>query len=561
MPKLRAHSLETRQGSALRSERDRFVGFAFAAADLLIEIDGADRILYAAGAAQRLCGRDADSLPGQHILELVDVRDRAMVRSLIRSIRRGGRFVPTALRLVGMDRARATLGGCALPGRSGTIQLAVGDAGRIVDPDAGGVTPLARDEFLAAAEKLLRGDGDDQYKLSFVSVDGLTALRDQVPDLGNGVVTAVERQLHSASSEVEIVGQVADGRYGLVHRHDLDTAELRRQVEGFAKALDPSGTGLILRSATMDLDRTGLSEGDAARALVYAVQEFASQEDGGFTLTSLRSCLDTLVQSAAQRIATLRNTVDTGAFRLAFQPVVDLADRSVHHLEALARFSKNASTGGVVAFAEASGLITDFDLAVCQRVANLLAEPVTNTVPIAVNISGRSLESKIFCAELEQLLAGLRAPSRSLLIEITETAAVTNIAEVNRLIQGLRAKGFRVCLDDFGAGASSLHYARGFEVDFIKIDGNFAHASIDQPRDRALLQRIVDFCRDVGVQVIVEMIETEEQVALFRKLGARLGQGYLLGEPDFEHAKFTAMAKTANPPAGVRRRGFIETWM
>jgi EAL domain-containing protein (putative c-di-GMP-specific phosphodiesterase class I) len=560
MPTTPAQPISPKPSDLLRGERDRFVGFAFAAADLLIEIDGADRILYAAGAAHRLCGCDADALPGRQLLDLILPDDRALVRSLIRSIRQGGRFVPTAVRLAAPDRPRATLGGCALPGTAETLQLALSDAGRHADPAAGGTAPLSKDEFIAATEKLLQRDGDDQYKLSFVSVDGLQSLRDRVPDLGDGVVAAVERQLQSGSGDIEIVGQVGAGRYGLVHRRDLDARELQRQVEGFAKALDPSGTGLILRSATLDLDYGGLSEGDAARALVYAVQEFASQGDAGFTLTSLRGCLDTLVQQAARRIATLRNTVDTGAFGLAFQPVVDLTDRSLHHLEALARFSKNASTGGVVAFAEASGLITDFDLAVCQRVVSLLGEPATGTVPIAVNVSGRSLESKIFCAEFEQLLAGCGAPSRSLLIEITETSAVSNIEEVNRFLQGLRGKGFRICLDDFGAGASSFHYARGFEVDFVKIDGNFAQASMDRPRDRALLHRIVDFCRDVAVQVIVEMIETEEHVAAFRKIGAQLGQGYLLGQPDLDLAKFGAAAKPSKPPA-AKRRGFVETWM
>jgi EAL domain-containing protein (putative c-di-GMP-specific phosphodiesterase class I) len=555
--KSRSHS----PPSPLRAERDRFVAFAFAAADLLIEVDTDESIIYAAGAARRLCGRDADALPGQSVLDLLHADDHKMYRSLVSSIRRGGRFVPTRVRLAGREQPDAMLGGCTLPGAGPTVYLALSDATRLAEKNAGGTTPLPKDEFLAAAEKLLQGDGDDRYKLSFVAVDGLTSLRDRVPDLGEGIVTAVERQLQSASADVEIVGQVGDGRYGLVHRSQLDAEDLQRQVEGFTKSVDPAGTGLALRSSTIDLDTTGLNEGDAARALVYAVQEFASKGDTGFTLTSLRGSLNTLVQSAAERIAILRTTVDTGAFDLAVQPIVDFGDQSVHHLEALARFARNSSTGGMVAFAEASGLITDFDLAVLQRVLALLGEARTNGVPIAVNVSGRSLESKVFCVDFEQLLSSSGVPSRLLLIEITESAAVTNIDEVNQLLQSLRSKGYRVCLDDFGAGASSFHYARGFEVDFIKIDGNFAQAAMEQPRDRALLHRVVEFCRDIGVQVIVEMIETDLQAKTFRRMGARFGQGYLLGEPDSDIAKFTAAARAIKPPIGVKRRGFSETWM
>lgn len=548
------------QTSSLRNERDRFVAFAFAGADLLIETDPQDTIVYAAGAAQRLYGCNTDALPGQRFADLVHPEDRAMYRSLVQSIRRGGRFVRSRVRMEGPDRPPTLLGACALPGGGRSVFLAVTEASRLPEPGAGGTSPLSKDEFLAAAEKLLQHRSDEPYKLSFVSVDGIEALQDRLPELGNGLVTAVERQLQAADGGVEIVGHVGAGRYGLVHKRTLDTVELQRQVEGFSKSLDPTGAGLIMHSATVELDKIGLSEGDAARALVYAVQEFAAKGDSGFTLTSLRGSLDALVQSAAVRIASLRSTVDAGAFRLAYQPVVELDGRAIHHLEALARFSENASTGGTVAFAEASGLITDFDIAVCQRVIALLADPRTNQVPIAINVSGRSLESKIFCAEFEQALAGCRSQSRSLLIEITESSAVTRIDEVNALVQSLRAKGFRVCLDDFGAGAASFQYLRRFDIDFVKIDGNFARDSMNRPRDQTLLQRVIDFCRDVRIQVIVEMIEAEDQVTAFRKLGAQFGQGYLLGRPDFDLAKFTA-AKPPKPIIAAKRRGYTETWM
>ncbi len=548
--------------TVLRRERDRFVAFAFAAADLLLETDETGHILFAAGASQRLLGCDTDALAGTLFLDLVDAADRSMCRALIEAIRHGGRLLPTAVRLARPESPAAILGGCTLPrsdARCAHLTLSEAVALPTKAQPNGGV--LTRDVFLATAGKLMQGGENADFKLSLVSVDGLDDLRQQLPDeVGAGLVSAVERHLQTAG-DIEAIGQVADGRYGLVHRDAFDASELQRAVQTLTRAVDPSGVGLTPMTATFDLDHSGLSDSDAARALVYAVQEFASKSDAAFSITSLRGSLDELMRSAADRISVLRSTVDTGAFQLAFQPVVDLNARNVHHVEALARFSDNRSTGGMVAFAEASGLITDFDLAVIQRVGDLVTTGKDTQPPIAVNISGRSLESRIFCAELMQLMESLRAHSRKLLIEITETAAVSEIDEVNRMMQVLRRRGFRVCLDDFGAGASSLHYLRGFEVDFVKIDGKFGRDAIDQPRDRALLRRVIDFSRDIGVEIIVEMIETEEQAAVFRKLGAPFGQGYLFGAADPDLSKFSVAAQPSKSYGGIKRRGYTETWM
>jgi EAL domain-containing protein (putative c-di-GMP-specific phosphodiesterase class I) len=349
---------------------------------------------------------------------------------------------------------------------------------------------------------------------------------------------------------------MGEGRYGLLHRGALDTQELKRNIEGFATALDPAGVGIALEAATLALDRAGLSEGDATRALVHVLNEFAAQADGCLTVTSLKGGLDVLAAATASRVAHLRSTVDAGAFAVAFQPVVDLATRKVHHLEALARFPADASTGGMVALAEAVGMIAEFDLAMCGRALALLAEGRPGQVPIAVNLSGRSLESHVFAGELLQLLDFSAVRPAMLLFEITETAAMSQVRHVDVLVQSLRRRGFRFCLDDFGAGANAFHYLRAFEVDFVKIDGPFGQDALAQPRDRALLRSVVEFCREVGVSVVAEMVETETQAAQFQKLGVAYGQGFLFARPSADPDQFAVRAKRYMRP---RRKAFTAT--
>jgi EAL domain-containing protein (putative c-di-GMP-specific phosphodiesterase class I) len=542
---------------SLRVERDRFVAFSFAAADLLIEVDGTGAVRYAAGAAQRLCGCPAESLEGRSVYDLVAAEDRALCRTLVRSIERGGVLKPVAVRLAKAEFPYVVLGGCTLPERSRSVYLTLAVAVALQQADAAGGALLARDAFIETALRRMQVEDGAPWNLSLVALEGVAALRERLAEeVGEGLRAALGRQLQSAAPEIEAAGEMGEGRYGLLHRGALDTQELKRNIEGFAKALDPTGVGVALEAATLALDRAGLNEGDATRALVHIINEFAAQADGGLTVTSLRGGLDALAAATAARIAQLRSTVDAGAFAVAFQPVVDLATRKVHHLEALARFPADASTGGMVAFAEAVGMIAEFDLAMCCRALALLAEARPGQVPIAVNLSGRSLESHVFAGELVQLLDFSGVRPAMLLFEITETAAMLQVRHVNGLVQSLRRRGFRFCLDDFGAGANAFHYLRAFEVDFVKIDGPFGQDALAQPRDRSLLRSIVEFCREVGVPVVAEMVETEAQAAGFQKLGVAYGQGFLFARPSADPDQFAVRAKRFMRP---RRKAFTAT--
>jgi EAL domain-containing protein (putative c-di-GMP-specific phosphodiesterase class I) len=306
-----------------------------------------------------------------------------------------------------------------------------------------------------------------------------------------------------------------------------------------------------MRAATMALDPGALSEADAARALVYAVQRFANLSDGGaFGIDSLQQGVKAMLGDTVARVGSLRSAVDQRSFRLEYQPVVALAlppgsgKPPVHHCEALSRFAEGESVSGTVAFAEAVGMVSDLDFAVSERVISLLRQSADKRLAVAVNVSGRSLESAIFTASLLDLLNGHAALSANLLFEITESAAITRFEEVNNFLQVLRGRGFRLCLDDFGAGTNSFHYLRRFSVDFVKLDGQFVSQAGQSEQDRSCLKAIAKLSRDLGAATIAEMIETEDQLSMLRGIGVEFGQGYLLGRPapapavcDFVRAK------------------------
>jgi EAL domain-containing protein (putative c-di-GMP-specific phosphodiesterase class I) len=119
---------------------------------------------------------------------------------------------------------------------------------------------------------------------------------------------------------------------------------------------------------------------------------------------------------------------------------------------------------------------------------------------------------------------------KRLIIEITETHALKALDAANDLIGQLQAGGHTVCLDDFGAGAASLDYLRLLNVDVVKIDGRYIRTLTEAPRDRVIVQHVVNMCRDLGIAVIAEMIENEETARAVMRMGAALGQGWLFGK-------------------------------
>jgi EAL domain-containing protein (putative c-di-GMP-specific phosphodiesterase class I) len=243
----------------------------------------------------------------------------------------------------------------------------------------------------------------------------------------------------------------------------------------------------------------------------------------------LHQQLGPAVETAIARFEDWRRAVAEAGLVLVFQPIVRLSDRGVHHYEVLARFPDGQKAHEVVGFGEEAGLIEEFDLAICRKALAVLAE-APGTM-LAVNLSGRSVGSAAFRTALGSLLRRHRGLLPRLMFELTETYAVERVEAAAEFVNGLKAYGSRICLDDFGAGAAAYHYLRHFAVDFVKIDGAFLRSALSRRRDRALIRSICGLCRELDTGVIGEMIEDETAAAAALALGIDFGQGRLFGAP------------------------------
>ncbi len=528
-------------------ERDRFVGFAFAAADLLVETDRDGVIRFAAGARCRLTPEDVSTLNGVSLLDLVAQSDQRYVRILMGRIVAKTRITPARVVFQSHDGHRfpALLGGCYLDSCPDSLFLSIllASSPRAAHPTgAGGGELLDAKSFTGILEERVvnaREKGLD-HGVTLLLIDGMQTMVDQMPEgAAQEVRQGIDAYLRGISTDGDSASRLAPDRYGVVHAADFDGEELRGNI---ARIIKDAGGDLDggIRSWSLDVADTPLEPADAARALVYTVQAFATEQAGEFTIASLEDGAKRMLTGAVERIGRLRATIERRDFFVVFQPIVDIHTQSVHHLEALTRVEGMPSPADFITFAEDVGLIYDFDLLLCQSVLDTLQayrkEP--KLPDVAINLSAKTLMSPLFLRQFQAITEPYGELARKLLIEVTETVVVTDIGQLNEVLQKLRAAGYRVCLDDVGSGSTSFQSIYGLRVDFAKIDGSFVRNAENSHRDMAVLRSMVDVCRQLGLRLIGEQVERPEHAKLLAELEVPLAQGFLYGRPSRDFAYF-----------------------
>lgn len=386
-----------------------------------------------------------------------------------------------------------------------------------------------------------------QAALLFIDLDQFKYINDTYGhQAGDNYLIQVSHQLQKALRATDILGRLGGDEFGIILpvANDEEACEVAEHLlnsltqnpwQHDNNALHISASIGITFFPQEDANPSQLlAQADAA---MYTAKELGRNRYHRFTSD------DEHMERMHAKVhweGKIRDALNNDGFVLYYQPIINLNTGKIAHYEALLRIVDEDGElilpSTFIDTAERFGLIHEIDRWVIVSCIQFIFDRVqgNSARDIAINLSGRHIGDQHFLDWLTKLLSTYRGVAQHIIFEVTETAAVENISNARTFIDTLRGLGCRFALDDFGVGFSSFHYIKHLPVDYIKIDGSFVHNLHNDHSDKVFIKATVDIADSLGIKTIAEFVENAEIVRVLQELGAHMGQGNYLGEPQAE---------------------------
>jgi diguanylate cyclase (GGDEF)-like protein len=271
------------------------------------------------------------------------------------------------------------------------------------------------------------------------------------------------------------------------------------------------------------LRRASLALAEARMSGTSAVRAIGADDDG-------EALFDASLESD------LRRALDHDEIEVLFQPQVEVSSRRMVGVEALARWRHpdHGDLGAATLFAVAGRsdyLVTLSQHVQQQALATAAAWPVPlSSLRLAINLTAKDIAMAGFAENFLAMVDASGFARTRLTVEITESGLIDNLERAADVFATLRAGGVRVAIDDFGTGYSSLAWLKALPLDYLKIDKDLAQDIAGTTRDRIVVRGVIDMARSLGLAVVAEGVETEEQLSLLAAEGCNYWQGFLFAE-------------------------------
>jgi diguanylate cyclase (GGDEF)-like protein/PAS domain S-box-containing protein len=378
----------------------------------------------------------------------------------------------------------------------------------------------------------------------FIGLDRFKLVNDTLGTAcGDEVLRVAARRIAACVGSADMVARAGSDEFValLADRHEARCdpgATAGCIIEAFQAPMDVPGHQLFVNcSIGLAVYPEGGAEPDELLKNAYAAMQRVKAQGGSATsaYSAASSNRDTerLALEAALRLASGR-----GELRLLYQPKVDLDSGCIVGAEALMRW--HTPHRGMVAparfipIAEETGLIIPIGewalRTACARI-RAWCQPGSTLQQLAVNLSARQFRSRDLVTMVGRMLDEFAIDPACLELELTESILMEDIEVATRTMAALKALGVRMALDDFGTGYSSLSYLRRFPMDTLKIDQSFTREIAGDRNSAAISEGILTLGRSMGLCVIAEGVETEDQLAVLQSIGCHVGQGNLFSRP------------------------------
>ncbi|MCW9031613.1 MAG: EAL domain-containing protein [Gammaproteobacteria bacterium] len=233
----------------------------------------------------------------------------------------------------------------------------------------------------------------------------------------------------------------------------------------------------------------------------------------------------------------VKSAYENDLFSLVYQPIISVHDGKVEDYEVLLRMDlddgQRILPGGFIPAAERFGLINNVDRWTVRSAMRALVKlhEKNSSIRFAINLSGRAFEDKELLPMIQGILDNTKLEPTSLTFEITETAAIANLAAAKNFIAKLKDMGCQFALDDFGTGFCSFAYLKNLPVDKLKIDGSFVQSLDTSKVDRAMVKSMHQIAHALDKKTIAEFVQNEKTLNILKDYGVDFAQGHHIGKP------------------------------
>jgi diguanylate cyclase (GGDEF)-like protein/PAS domain S-box-containing protein len=375
----------------------------------------------------------------------------------------------------------------------------------------------------------------------FVDLDGFKRINDtQGHAAGDDELRRVGARLVTELRPMDTVARLGGDEFVVLAPNVSSYQDGVEMGSRLVSMLSPPGHAGDRRDAvTASIGVAISSEGaGTAESLLHEADTamYAAKSRGGERAEIFDEALGIEIQSRVVARELIESALEEQRVTAFFQPIIDVATESVVAFEALARVT--APDGSILSpatfipAAEASGLITPLGTCMLRLACGAAASwSASGPMAVAVNLSPRQFEKGNLPSIIQDALAASRLAPGNLHLELTETTIIDLRSDVLTQLGLLRDLGVEIGLDDFGTGYASLTHLRRLPLTFVKIDQSFVQGIGSDEGDERIVASVIDLAANLGLRSIAEGVETVEQFARLRELGADQAQGYLIGRP------------------------------
>ncbi|HEY1741344.1 MAG TPA: EAL domain-containing protein [Acidimicrobiia bacterium] len=378
----------------------------------------------------------------------------------------------------------------------------------------------------------------------FCDLDGFKMINDTLGhDHGDILLAEVAVRFRQSLREGDTAARLGGDEFAIVldsSTRDDSIALAQRLIDTLREPFAIKGRDVFVRASIGIADNADEAL-DADELLCRAdIAMYAAKGRGRDRYEIFQPSMQTELTARHELHGDLRRAIAAGELELHYQPLVDLPTSRIESFEALVRW-RHPTRGLIqpdafIPVAEDTGLIVDLGRFVlheaCRQIVEWRALPDAGDLCIGVNVSSHQLYEDSFVADVEAALAASGLPAPNLVLELTESALLTDSVHVQQRLAALKTLGVRIAIDDFGTGYSSLSYLRTFPIDFLKIDRTFVdELRADDDQGAVMVRSIISIGHNLRLDVIAEGIEDAEQLTALREAGCNTGQGFLFARP------------------------------